>query len=60
MDFGFLAGLGIGLSLGLAIALRLMAARDPVPRSAATPRPPREPNTQVATITPERRAEMTR
>lgn len=30
----FSAGVGLGLSIGLAIALRMMAARDPVPRSS--------------------------
>jgi len=62
MDFGFLAGLGLGLSVGLGVALRIMAARDPVPRvsAPALPRPPREPNTAVAMVTPRQREEMTR
>jgi len=62
MDWSFIAGFGLGLSIGLAIALRIMAARDPVPRvsAPALPRPPREPNTSVAMVTPRQHAEMTR
>mgnify|MGYP006949703175 FL=1 len=57
MDFGFLAGLGLGLSVGLGVALRIMAARDPVPRASVAPKPP---GTSVAMVSPRQREEMTR
>ena len=57
MDWSFIAGFGLGLSIGLAIALRIMAARDPVPRASVAPKPP---GTSVAMVSPRQREEMTR